>query len=147
MSKNSDLYARIIEYKNEELVSYFAEKNGTSKNVADFFFLQLKKWLFLKYCFIVEDQNFLDKNLDLPIFVQLKNIDEMWHTFILFTQDYVEFCESHFGFLIHHKPVTSKSSESIYCEKSFVTKFAKLVVHFLGKNTLCDWFVKMPAMH
>lgn len=31
-------------------------------------------------------------------------IDEGWHTFILFTRDYQEFCHKYFGVFIHHRP-------------------------------------------
>ncbi len=33
-------------------------------------------------------------------------IDEAWHTFILFTKDYAEFCEVYCGGFIHHLPHT-----------------------------------------
>lgn len=31
-------------------------------------------------------------------------VDEVWHTFILFTRDYVSFCDETFGFFLHHQP-------------------------------------------
>lgn len=31
-------------------------------------------------------------------------VDPGWHTLILHTQWYAEFCEKHFGYLLHHKP-------------------------------------------
>ena len=31
-------------------------------------------------------------------------VDEIWHTFILFTHDYADFCEAVFGGYLHHKP-------------------------------------------
>ncbi|MBU6447504.1 hypothetical protein KGQ24_01520 [Patescibacteria group bacterium] len=33
-----------------------------------------------------------------------RDVDEVWHTFILFTRDYAEFCEEVFGFFLHHQP-------------------------------------------
>jgi len=35
---------------------------------------------------------------------EIAQIDEMWHTFILFTRDYAAFCEGHFGCFLHHVP-------------------------------------------
>lgn len=32
------------------------------------------------------------------------DIDEIWHNFILFTEDYYVFCKEHFGRFIHHRP-------------------------------------------
>jgi hypothetical protein len=31
-------------------------------------------------------------------------IDDFWHNFILFTQDYESFCEEYVGHFIHHRP-------------------------------------------
>ncbi len=33
-----------------------------------------------------------------------KKLDELWHNFILFTQDYMEFCNQYLGRYIHHRP-------------------------------------------
>ncbi|BBB12053.1 glycine-rich domain-containing protein [Sphingopyxis sp. FD7] len=32
------------------------------------------------------------------------DIDEFWHTFILFTERYAEFCNAVFGYFLHHVP-------------------------------------------
>jgi len=34
-------------------------------------------------------------------------VDQIWHAFILFTEDYMRFCEEVFGFYVHHRPNTS----------------------------------------
>lgn len=34
-------------------------------------------------------------------------VDEVWHTFILFTRDYMAFCDEVFGTYLHHQPNTS----------------------------------------
>jgi hypothetical protein len=31
-------------------------------------------------------------------------IDAAWHSFILHTKDYAEYCQEHFGRFIHHRP-------------------------------------------
>lgn len=31
-------------------------------------------------------------------------IDEAWHTFIIYTRDYAQFCDCYFGGFIHHRP-------------------------------------------
>lgn len=35
-------------------------------------------------------------------------VDDIWHTFIMFTSDYMEFCKRVAGRYIHHKPETRK---------------------------------------
>lgn len=33
-----------------------------------------------------------------------KDVDNLWHTFLLFTKEYAAFCRDHAGFFIHHVP-------------------------------------------
>lgn len=35
---------------------------------------------------------------------EMRDIDEMWHTFILITIDYHDFCNHYFGSYMHHVP-------------------------------------------
>ena len=44
-------------------------------------------------------------NLNMPI----KNVDAVWHTFILFTEEYADFCDRYLGKFLHHKPTTSRT--------------------------------------
>ena len=41
-----------------------------------------------------------------PISMQSSKVDEVWHQFILDTQNYMDFCEEVFGEYLHHKPGT-----------------------------------------
>jgi hypothetical protein len=36
-----------------------------------------------------------------------REVDEVWHNFILFTREYAEFCETNCGGMVHHRPNTS----------------------------------------
>lgn len=38
-----------------------------------------------------------------------KEVDTVWHTFILFTKEYYEFCNDTFGKILHHIPQTSRT--------------------------------------
>lgn len=40
-----------------------------------------------------------------------EKVDVGWHTFILYTKDYAEFCENIAGEFIHHEPSDSKEAE------------------------------------
>ena len=50
-----------------------------------------------------------------------KNIDELWHNFILDTKEYREFCENYIGFFIDHEPfideveMTPKETSELKC--------------------------------
>jgi len=40
------------------------------------------------------------------------NVDELWHTFILFTKKYEHYCKEVIGKFIHHTPYTKKEKEA-----------------------------------
>jgi len=54
-------------------------------------------------------------HLDMP----LSDIDAVWHTFILFTEEYAAFCAQYVGTFVHHAPITSRSIKSAAAEDGF----------------------------
>jgi hypothetical protein len=51
------------------------------------------------------------------------DVDNLWHTFILFTKDYADFCQKHMKHFIHHIPETEETKRdpdySIETQKDF----------------------------
>jgi hypothetical protein len=43
-----------------------------------------------------------------------KPIDEYWHTFILFTREYTNFCRTVAGAYIHHKPLGAADHQAVF---------------------------------
>jgi hypothetical protein len=87
------LLERIMAYQNEALVHRLIEKGGFSESDARGIFDDTKRFLFL--CGGVES----DGPLAPP-----ELVDEGWHAFLLFTEDYAKFCQQFFGKFIHHRP-------------------------------------------
>ncbi|MFA6065649.1 MAG: hypothetical protein WC707_00525 [Candidatus Babeliaceae bacterium] len=56
-----------------------------------------------------------------------KHVDNLWHTFILFTHEYAEFCNKYFGHFIHHMPKTDmqKSPEKVQEARADFQAFVK----------------------
>ena len=74
---------------------------------------------------------------------EMQEIDDMWHTFLLFTKDYAAFCNEYFGHFIHHNPNTDDAEISqIEFEKEF-SLFAAYVYDHLGENTVRVWFAPL----
>jgi hypothetical protein len=70
-----------------------------------------------------------------------KSVDVVWHTFILFTKQYVEFCSKTFGYYIHHEPATSKYKIKEESKVNFLDAYKE---HFGGipiiwkNNVICQ---------
>ncbi len=78
-------------------------------------------------------------------------IDEMWHTFILFSKDYREFCETYFNGMIDHNitirkdklniidGLENKDPEITETVSNAVRRLYELIYEHLGKETLVKW--------
>lgn len=137
-----------LKYQNDAIVHRFIETWELPLEDAQDIFDQMKKWLWLQ----AYEQEKSDTPIRLAISQSTKLIDEMWHTFILFTPDYHRFCEQHFGFYVHHNPTPKaeygqqisayESDPESYMEKQkerFTAQY-ELIYDVLGEDTLVKWY-------
>ena len=74
---------------------------------------------------------------------EMREIDHMWHVFLLYTQDYMDFCQTYFGEYLHHLPDVVQTSPGVVRE--FVPnleKFLGYVYDNLGEDVVRRWFAK-----
>ncbi len=73
---------------------------------------------------------------------EIAKLDEMWHTFVLFTRDYADFCERYFGFFLHHIPNEDEEerSEDPETVRAHLEQYFGLVYDVLGEETLQRWY-------
>lgn len=73
---------------------------------------------------------------------EMKEIDQFWHTFLLFTRDYQTFCEGFLGDrFFHHEPVNWK--ETVIDETQYeweLTRYLNYLYDHLGPETVSTWF-------
>ena len=82
---------RLLAYENAELIARLQNELGIGRVEALALFDDTKRFLYL--CGTMP-----------PPLTPPERIDECWHHFILFTQDYASFCQRYFGRFIHHLP-------------------------------------------
>ncbi|MEX2090715.1 MAG: hypothetical protein WD989_01110 [Candidatus Paceibacterota bacterium] len=80
-----------IDYRNEMVIGRFAKVNKVSREEAEEIFRELMKFLYV--CSYIPASS-------PPSAI----VDEMWHTFIMFTADYFQFCVDYVGRFLHHQP-------------------------------------------
>ena len=135
----------LLRYKNKRVVSryrkHFPNARLSPENA-------LRE--FLKYVWLVHqhqsDLKKQPKNADLAfecvMHEEMLAIDEMWHTFILFTQDYQQFCENYLhGKFFHHQPADETAiqpDEVTYL--ATLEKYLNYIKKHLGEETLHCWF-------
>jgi hypothetical protein len=138
---------QVRRYTNEAVVLRFLETWDLPRAEADELFDQMLKWLWLGATLTVRGDR-----LGMAISQSTKLIDEMWHTFVLFSRDYVAFCDRHFGFYLHHDPTPQSEyarqiaeyerDPQMYLE-SLRLQFARqyeVIYDLLGEETLVKWY-------
>ena len=136
-----------LSYQNEELVFRFSEDHHVSIEDSQELFLETKRWLWLCAKRKVDFEAGRAEFLHVPLLSEFNAIDLMWHTFLLFTRDYAEYCERYFGFFVHHYPQTraDKAAFSADQRKAELEKAYGFIYDELGREVLIRWCEEYPA--
>lgn len=71
----------------------------------------------------------------------MREIDEMWHEFILFTEDYSNFCQHYFGAYMHHLPnIFDNMPRPRAIIEEEIAKMLPYIYDHLGEATVRTWF-------
>ena len=96
----------VLAERNVEIPYRFSEEFDVSFEESDLIFTETRRWLWLCAQRIDDFKQGKVETPRMPLASQAQVIDLMWHTFLLFTKEYAEFCDRHFGFFIHHFPLS-----------------------------------------
>lgn len=87
---------RLLEYKNSKVITHFCYHHPQwTASQAEQLFNDLLAWMWLNKQRVQEKKKTY-------LFGPLLILDEIWHTFILHTRDYVDFCQNYFNDYFHH---------------------------------------------
>jgi hypothetical protein len=128
----------ILAYSNPMVVNRYLEEFGGSRKEAELVFREMLKWLFLHHFAVCVSRKKYPACL---MTWDIARIDDMWHSFILFTRDYFRFCNHYFGEYLHHGPTTKEEPKiTLRLERQQFLNFAEFVYDILGEETFRDWF-------
>jgi hypothetical protein len=144
--------SRALAYRNTAIPYKFMERWEVSFAEAQELFLETKRLLWLSERAKRTGTRF---TIDEP----LRILDEMWHTFVLFTPEYEAYCRTVYGGFIHHHPTTKADKDRLAA--AFTRDPAKairdtraredrqweLVLAELGEDTLLKWYVELPLKY
>jgi hypothetical protein len=131
----------VLQYENGDVIDGFLKSFNVTKEEAQNIFKETLKWLW--YCKQKESQG--SRTIDSSLLM----LDEMWHTFILYSVDYFKFCRKHFSGYIHHQPTTESEIKkfkkmSATERKEQKRKQFECVYELLGKDTFIQWYHVFP---
>jgi len=136
---------QLLEYNNSRIIARYEKDYPNNQLSANEALREL-----LKYFWICQKHN-QDKencpqdealNFICSMHPEMHEIDDMWHTFLLFTQDYDEFCKTYFSRFIHHAPnMNEEKLDFDHFELQFA-RYLSYVYDHLGEETLSIWFAE-----
>lgn len=135
---------QLLQYQNPAVLKLYIQNYPDNTLTAEQAFTETLKYLWLskKHAIdLIENAN----NDDFPsqCFMprSMREIDEMWHEFILFTKDYTEFCTRYFGEYMHHLPnIFDNMPRPRHIVEREIEKLLPYIYDHLGEETVRIWF-------
>ena len=123
--------SKVLAYENPHVLEKFREHYKLPAREAKSLFRDMLMFLWLS------------SEKPVLIFNGLILVDEMWHHFILHTEDYERFCLGHFGKMIHHRP-THRDDTPLNATEEQVDAMIKNQISFvydrLGPDVAKRWY-------
>jgi len=141
---------KVLAYQNDYIIQEFSRKHKKyklSKEEASLLFDDLKRYLWMTATIdLKRDENEGEILPDVSISESMIIIDEMWHEFILVTEQYADFCNENFGRYIHHPPPMPKYEQNKKtlsdqeCAEIFIGELLETTYECLGEEVTMRWF-------
>ncbi len=147
MKNRSMVPEKIINYCHLETIARFGSVTGLSLSESKTVFRELIKFLWLRNK-LIQDSDKRKKGLPKKIYMRDEMIfmDEMWHIFLQYMEDYEQFCQRSFGRVLLHRPTPEnekawrvQASIRIQMEEEY-EKYFKYIYENLGSRTAKKWF-------
>ncbi|MCE9568092.1 MAG: hypothetical protein K8U57_39320 [Planctomycetes bacterium] len=126
----------ILAYQHPGTIRRYCKENRVTSQEAEVVFRELLKFLYLSARAAGEE--------GCAFTAEIEKLDWMWHTFLMFTRDYAEFCDRQFGVFIDHLPAEEEDAvEAVTDEaglRAVVERQFALVYDVLGEDTLVAWY-------
>ncbi len=139
--------AKLLTYSNLHILKRYEQDYPNNRLSPEEALQELLKFFWLSQKLKLEQKNAQNNsqvialNFEAAIHEEMKEIDDMWHTFLLFTKDYMSFCEHYFGDFIHHSPTTDDSAISSPEEyEKDLENYLSYIYDNLGEATVRKWF-------
>lgn len=139
----------VLNYKHPAVVRRFQKDHPDKAHKAEQLFtdLMIFFWISKKHH---ADKAHNPKNDSLNfVFImdeEMRDIDQMWHVFLLYTKDYMDCCHRYFGEYLHHLPdIVPTFEKGSFDFESNLKKFLDYTYDQLGEATIRRWFEQSCA--
>ena len=136
--------SEVLNYHNQHIIDGLMSTLDIDASSAKDLFQDGLRWLW--YCNHKDSEGL--RNIDDPILI----LDEVWHSFILYTPYYTQFCLTFFGEYLHHMPTLLQAGQAevkLNEEQYLAQKKRQLekVYDLLGKDVFIRWYHLYPKIY
>lgn len=144
-----------LAYENDEVVKKFQVSYDLPTRQANELFVEAKRWVWL----IARGMYLGFRRKDFFVTHHLAAMDEMWHTFVLYTSEYHRFCERYLKTFVHHVPTTRAEKERLLSlgkrrpdalareQDRRWRRLIGVIRSELGDETIHRWYVQFPERY
>jgi hypothetical protein len=130
--------AEVLAYRHPGVLRRYCKDHHATPREAEEVFRETLKWLYLCYRSATDGP----EGFACTMLPEIEKLDWMWHTFLLFTRDYADFCERTFGLFLHHVPNEddgeAEATDAGTYREALRRQYA-FVYDVLGAETLEAW--------
>ncbi|MBC7542688.1 MAG: hypothetical protein H7338_08155 [Candidatus Sericytochromatia bacterium] len=135
---------QVLAYRHDGVIRNFQRNFPHLESVAPQLFTEMIRflWLSRKHESDLQAQpEAAHLNFLFVMHTEMLDIDNMWHAFILYTKDYMAFCETYFGEYMHHEPDVAETEPQTPEEFAVdLGLFLSYTYDTLGEVTVRRWF-------
>ncbi len=119
-----EIISRSINFPIQRVIERYKRQSKLSDEVIEEHELEMKRYLALRAMYPTEK---------FPL--SHGSVDELWHTFLIFTNEYAEFCREVANGFIHHNPgPVNPTQEQINKAEEDYDNFVKIYKEKFGQN-------------
>ena len=134
-----------LNYKNDRIINKFRVLYEMSLSEVQEIASEAYRWLWLNAQLKqARSQNIKGIPRILVIHTGMVVVDEYWHTFILHTRDYEQFCKDYLGTFIHHSPATPDFQQLSLEETELQLNY---ICDVVGEETMIKWYEEYPERY
>jgi hypothetical protein len=134
---------QLLKYTHPWIIERYKKDYSNNQLPAEEALKELLKYFWICQKHKVDKMNNPDDeilNFDCAMHPEMREIDDMWHTFLLFTRENTDFCNKYFSRFIHHIPRINEEEIDFEDFKIRFSHYLSYVYDHLGSRTLQIWF-------
>lgn len=134
----------LLNYQNPRVLQSFVRDFNVTEEKAVELFQDMLRYLWIAKKHAMDKKQHPEKQelqFILVMHEEMRDIDNMWHNFILYTYDYMTFCDQYFGEYLHHQ--RDMAETMIKTNAGFsedLEKYLSYVYDQLGQAVVMRWF-------